>query len=53
MRSKALVAVLLALALLAGCASAPPSCDGANRRPVNQPPQAGVTHLSCGSHATA
>lgn len=49
---KTLLAVLLA-ATLAGCASAPPSCDGSNRRPVNQPPQAGVVHQSCGHPATA
>ncbi|MGY0343563.1 hypothetical protein [Xylella fastidiosa] len=49
---RTLLAVLLA-ATLAGCASAPPSCDGSNRRPVNQPPQAGVVHQSCGHPATA
>jgi hypothetical protein len=52
MRSNVLVAVLLALAL-AGCTTMPPSCDGANRRPINEPPQANVTHLSCGSYASA
>ncbi|MDR8920784.1 hypothetical protein FEP54_05619 [Burkholderia multivorans] len=49
---KTLCALLFA-ALLAGCASAPPTCDGSNRRPVNQPPQAGVVHQSCGHAAVA
>ncbi len=45
-----IAAVTVALAL-AACGSAPPSCDGADRRPVNQPPQVGVTYLSCGATA--
>jgi starvation-inducible outer membrane lipoprotein len=48
---KALIAASIAL-VLAGCVSAPPSCDGSNRRPVNVPPQVGVVHQSCG-HAAA
>ncbi len=49
---RTLLVVLLA-GTLAGCASVPPSCDGLNRRPVNQPPQAGVVNQSCGHPATA
>jgi starvation-inducible outer membrane lipoprotein len=52
MMFKALIAAFIAL-ILAGCVSAPPSCDGSNRRPVNVPPQAGVVHQSCGSNAAA
>jgi hypothetical protein len=47
-----LIASALLFSALAGCASTqPPSCDGTKRRPVNVPPQTGVTYLSCGAAA--
>ena len=46
MRLTMLFAIYLTLTI-AGCANNPPSCDGSDRRPVNQPSQAGVTHPGC------
>ncbi|WP_296948405.1 hypothetical protein [uncultured Massilia sp.] len=44
--------LLVAIAVsLAGCATRPPGCDGKDRRPVNVPAQAGITHPSCGTAA--
>ncbi len=44
-------AVFLAVLLsFGGCATRPPaSCDGSQRRPINQPSHASVLHLSCGA----
>lgn len=45
-----LISFLIGLAL-SGCASALPTCDGLDQRPVNVPPHVGVTYPSCGATA--
>lgn len=40
--------VLPLVVAMAGCAHQPPSCDGKNRRPVNESRQAGINYPSCG-----
>ncbi|TQK07826.1 hypothetical protein FBX97_3115 [Herbaspirillum sp. SJZ107] len=43
---------LLAMAgLLAGCASKLPTCDGKDRRPINEPGRAELHYPSCGAAA--
>lgn len=42
---------LLIASLLAGCASALPTCDGRDRRPINPPAQVGASYPSCGAAA--
>lgn len=46
-----LILLVVTAAMLAGCAARPPGCDGKDRRPVNVPAQAGITHPSCGAAA--
>lgn len=41
--------LLVTTSALAGCASALPTCDGKDRRPINSPVQAGIDHPSCGA----
>lgn len=44
-----LIALLAMASILAGCASTLPTCDGKNRRPINDPVHAGVRYPNCGS----
>lgn len=43
------ISTLLVAIALSGCATPPPSCDGSDRRPVNQPKKtsASVEYPSC------
>jgi hypothetical protein len=45
--------ILLAVtsAVLGGCASRLPTCDGMDRRPINVPVQTDATYPSCGAAA--
>lgn len=46
-----LILLAVTLAVLGGCASRLPTCDGTDRRPVNAPVQTGTTYPSCGAAA--
>ncbi len=48
MKNAFAIIVVVTAIVLGGCAHTPPACDGSNRRPVNQPHQAGIHHPSCG-----
>lgn len=43
--------LLIVAGILTGCASAPPPCDGKDRRPINVPAQARIDYPSCGANA--
>jgi len=45
-----LMILLVLTSTLAGCASALPTCDGKDRRPVNAPARAQVDYPSCGAN---
>lgn len=52
MKNVRFVAVMVVAVSLFGCATKPPaSCDGSDRRPVNQPRSAAVSFPSCGGIA--
>lgn len=44
-----LIASLTLVCVLSGCASPLPSCDGKDRRPINQAARVPMTYASCGS----
>ncbi|MCS0585423.1 hypothetical protein NX784_27965 [Massilia pinisoli] len=46
-----LILLVVTLAVLDGCASRPPTCDGTDRRPINVSAQTGATYPSCGTAA--
>lgn len=46
-----LILLVLTSAMLGGCATRLPTCDGSHRRPINAPAQAGVVYPSCGAAA--
>jgi hypothetical protein len=46
-----LLTALAFASVLSGCASALPTCDGDDRRPINTPARAEVTYQSCGNTA--
>lgn len=48
MKNAFAIIVVVTAIVLGGCAHTPPACDGSNRRPVNQPHQAGIHYPSCG-----
>jgi len=43
--------LLIVVGILTGCASATPTCDGKDRRPINIPAQARMDYPSCGASA--
>ena len=46
-----LLFLLVMTSAIAGCASTLPTCDGQNRRPINEPARADTVYPSCGATA--
>lgn len=46
-----LILLVVTSAVLAGCVTRLPTCDGSHRRPINAPAQAGIAYPSCGTAA--
>ena len=45
-----ILAILVVIVSLSGCDNQPPSCDGSNRRPINQATPKTDSHVSIDSY---